>query len=140
LIVSHSPPLVAFSGPSNLLFCCIPGTHVKLKGAIDKPWSHGQRWKAQGFKCGYCSVARDSGDATHLRNHLAGMPGDVVACSNMPRNIRDVILNLVASGKRKKMDTNEHRLYVEQAIVDETYGVARRANIPADEAGQIRWQ
>jgi hypothetical protein len=25
----------------NLPFCCIPGSHVKLKGAIDKPWSHG---------------------------------------------------------------------------------------------------
>jgi hypothetical protein len=25
----------------NLPFYCIPGNHVKLKGAIDKPWSHG---------------------------------------------------------------------------------------------------
>jgi hypothetical protein len=47
------------------------------------------------------------------------------------------MLNLVASGKRK-MDTNEYRLYVEKAIMDETYGVARRANIPADDAGQNR--
>jgi hypothetical protein len=99
--------------------------------------SHDQRWKARGFKCGYCSLARDSGGTTHLRNHLAGIPGDVVACSNVSRNVRDVMLNLVASGKRK-MGTNEHRLYVEKAIMDETYGVARRANIPADEAGQNR--
>jgi hypothetical protein len=49
------------------------------------------------------------------------------------------MLNLVTSGKRKNnIDTNEHHLYVEKAIMDETYGVARRANIPADEAGQIR--
>jgi hypothetical protein len=53
-------------------------------------------------------------------------------------NVRDVMLSLVASGKRKKMDTNEHHLYVEKAIMDETYGVARKVNIPADEAGQIR--
>jgi hypothetical protein len=48
------------------------------------------------------------------------------------------MLNLVALTRRKKMDNNEHRLYVEKAIMDETYGVARRANILADEAGQIR--
>jgi hypothetical protein len=61
-----------------------------------------------------------------------------VACSNVPHNVRDVILNLVASARRKKMDNNEHRLYVEKAIMDEAYGVARRANIPTDEARQIR--
>jgi hypothetical protein len=61
-----------------------------------------------------------------------------VPCSNVPCNVRDVMLNLVASGRRKKMDTNEHGLYVEKAIMDETYGVTRRANISADEAGQVR--
>ncbi|TVT97873.1 hypothetical protein EJB05_56852, partial [Eragrostis curvula] len=90
---------------------------VRLRGPIDKPWTHGERLKAQGFKCSYCPVARDSG-------------GDVVACSNVPHTVRDIMLNLVASGKRKKMDSREHRLYVEKAIMDETYGAARRANIP----------
>jgi hypothetical protein len=56
----------------------------------------------------------------------------------VPRNVRNVMLNLVALGKRKKTDTNEHRLYVEKTVMDKTYGVARRANIPANEAGQIR--
>jgi hypothetical protein len=69
---------------------------------------------------------------------MARILGDMLACSNVPCNVRDVMLNLVASGKSKKMDINEHRLYVEKGIMDETHGMARRANITADEVGQIR--
>lgn len=61
-----------------------------------------------------------------------------MSCKNVPHNVRDVMLDVVAAGRRKKLDTNENRLYIEKAIMDETYGAARRANIPADEEGQIR--
>lgn len=67
-------------------------------------------WKANGFKCGYCPVARDGGGATCLRNRFAGIQVDVVSCKNVPRNVRDVMLDVVVVGRRKKLDTNENRL------------------------------
>lgn len=51
------------------------GKQVCLRGPITTPWSHGEKWKNNGFKCGYCLLARDSGGATRLRNHLAGVAG-----------------------------------------------------------------
>lgn len=77
-------------------------------------------------------IARDSGGATQLRNDLAGVPRDVV-----PPYVREVVLNLVASGRQKKLTVNENRRYVEKAIMDEPYATARRANIPSDEVGQV---
>ncbi|WVZ53653.1 hypothetical protein U9M48_004562 [Paspalum notatum var. saurae] len=42
---------------------------VAVNGPIDDAWSHGEKWKSQGWKCGYCPAARDSGDATgHKQN------------------------------------------------------------------------
>jgi hypothetical protein len=42
-------------------------------------------------------------------------------------------------GKLNKMDIKEHRLFVQKAVMEQTYGEARKANIPTDEEGQHRW-
>ncbi|ONM55007.1 hypothetical protein ZEAMMB73_Zm00001d020491 [Zea mays] len=45
------------------------GTRKQLQGSIDDPWSQGDKWKKQGFKCAYCGCAKESGDKTRLRLH-----------------------------------------------------------------------
>lgn len=110
-----------------------------LRGPITDPWSHGEKWKNNGFKCGYCSIGRESGGKTRFRNHLAGVAGDVVSCENVPRFVREIMLADQVKGKKNRMDVKEHRLFVEKALMNEAYGDARRANIPTDEAGQLEW-
>jgi len=84
-------------------------------------------------------LARDSGGATRLRNHLAEVAGDVVSCNKVPRFVREIMLAEQVKGKLNKMDIKEHRLFVQKALMEEAYGEARRDNIPSDEDGQLRW-
>ena len=42
-------------------------------------------------------------------------------------------------GKLNKMDIKEHRLFVQKEVMEQTYGEARKSNIPTDEEGQLRW-
>ncbi|KAL6854412.1 hypothetical protein ACP4OV_019315 [Aristida adscensionis] len=111
---------------------------VQLNEGIDKPWTHGQKWKMQGFKCAYYPTSRDSGGVSRLRDHLAGLPGDVKPCQNVPHIVKDAMLQVAASSKQKKMAVEKTRLYVDKAIMQEAYEAARRANIPGDEEGQFR--
>jgi hypothetical protein len=43
--------------PHNFVYCfasfifILLGTRKQLQGSIDDPWSHGEKWKKQGFKC-----------------------------------------------------------------------------------------
>lgn len=110
-----------------------------LRGPITEAWSHGEKWKNNGFKCGYCMVTRESGGATRLRNHLAGVAGDVVSCENVPKFVREIMLQQQVKGKKNRLDIKEHRLYVEKALMEEAYGDAKRANIPTDEDGKLEW-
>ena len=112
---------------------------MRLRGPITEAWSHGDKWKSNGFSCAYCSIKRDSGGVTRLRNHLAGMAGDVVSCENVPKFVRNIMLAESARGRKNRADAKEHRLYVEKAIMEEAYGDARRSNIPRDEDGQLEW-
>ncbi|ONM00171.1 hypothetical protein ZEAMMB73_Zm00001d030105 [Zea mays] len=65
------------------------GTRKQLQGSIDDPWSHGEKWKKQGFKCAYCGCAKESGGKTRLRCHLAGLSGDGKSCLNVPKRVRE---------------------------------------------------
>ena len=84
-------------------------------------------------------LARDSGGATRLRNHLAEVAGDVVSCNKVPRFVREIMLAEQVKGKKNRMDIKEHHLFVQKALMEEAYGEARRDNIPSDEDGQLRW-
>ncbi|ONM00172.1 hypothetical protein ZEAMMB73_Zm00001d030105 [Zea mays] len=92
------------------------GTRKQLQGSIDDPWSHGEKWKKQGFKCAYCGCAKESGGKTRLRCHLAGLSGDGKSCLNVPKRVREVMLNDYARGKKRRADSKEHKLFVEVAL------------------------
>jgi hypothetical protein len=115
------------------------GITWKLRGPIEDVWSHGEKYKKNGWICGYCVARKDSGGATRFRDHLAGLRGDGVTCDKVPRHVRELMMRLNASRKKQKMDSKEHRLFVEKAIMEEAYGDYRRANIPNTEAGQIEY-
>ena len=74
-----------------------------------------------------------------MRNHLAEVAGDVVSCNKVPRFVREIMLAEQVKGKLNKMDIKEHRLFVQKAVMEQTYGEARKSNIPTDEEGQLRW-
>lgn len=112
---------------------------MRLRGPIADPWSHGDKHKVHGWSCAYCTASRDSGGATRLRCHLAGVGRDVKSCLNVPKFVRKIMLDEDARGRKNRLDAKEHRLYVEKAIMEEAYGDARRSNIPRDEAGQLEW-
>ena len=63
----------------------------------------------------------------------------MVSCNKVPRFVREIMLAEQVKGKLNKMDIKEHRLFVQKAVMEQTYGEARNANIPTDEEGQHRW-
>lgn len=63
----------------------------------------------------------------------------MVSCNKVPRFVRGIMLAEQVKGKLNKMDIKEHRLFVQKAVMEQTYGEARKANIPTDEEGQHRW-
>jgi hypothetical protein len=96
------------------------GTRKQLQCSIDDPWSHGEKWKKQGVKCAYCGCAKESGGKTRLRCHLAGLSGDGKSCLNVPKRVREVMLNDYARWKRRA-NSEEHKLFVDKAIMDLAY-------------------
>jgi hypothetical protein len=88
--------------PHNFVYCFASFFYITRNSqSIDDPWSHGEKWKKQGFKCSYCGCAKESGGKTRLRCHLAGLSGDVKSCLNVPKRVREVMLNDYARGKKE---------------------------------------
>ena len=87
--------------------------------------------------CSYCIARKESGGATRLKNHLAGLQGDVVPRPNVPRFVRRIMLDKDAQGRKRRADTKEHRLYVQKAIQDEAYEDYKKDNIPRGEQEQV---
>ncbi|KAK3147022.1 hypothetical protein QOZ80_3BG0277010 [Eleusine coracana subsp. coracana] len=116
------------------------GVWINLHGRIENPWNHGQAYGA-GFKCGYCPVSNKGGGVTRLREHLAGIQGNVQPCMNVPINVKDLMLNEALAQKTRKRVTHEHRLFIEKeiALAKRSFeiGAIRATNIPLDEARQI---
>jgi hypothetical protein len=59
------------------------------------------------------------------------------SCLNVPKRVREVMLNDYAKGKKRRADYKEHKLVVDKAIMDLAYIDARREQIPRDEDGKI---
>ncbi|KAG8061622.1 hypothetical protein GUJ93_ZPchr0003g17834 [Zizania palustris] len=71
---------------TNVEVVCKNGRRVKLKNSIEYIWSHGEKYKVNGFSCYYCPTSIAGGGATRFRQHLAGVSGNVVPCENVPLN------------------------------------------------------
>ncbi|CAN6347676.1 unnamed protein product [Urochloa humidicola] len=113
------------------------GARIKLRGPIQEPWSHGEKYKANGWSCAYCPAKKSSGGKTRFTQHLARIQGEVAPCQKVPNYVRQIMLDVHAKGIKDRLSTKEHRLYVRKAVMDEPYEDARRATIPHDEEGQI---
>ncbi|RLN22340.1 uncharacterized protein C2845_PM07G40100 [Panicum miliaceum] len=74
---------------------CEDGRRVKLKGPIEYVWSHGERYKTNGFSCFYCTTAIAGGGATRFRQHLGGISGNVVACPKVPCFVKELMVDEV---------------------------------------------
>jgi hypothetical protein len=118
--------IFCFKFPPFVWFCCndrpyFLGKRIELKGTIKDTWSHGTKRGKLGWKCGYCNASHASGGATRLREHLCGLQGNVKPCFNVPRDVKNILLEEVALSKKKKRDTTENRLYIQKALVEHDY-------------------
>ncbi|KAL5662114.1 hypothetical protein ACJX0J_029239, partial [Zea mays] len=111
----------AAGGLSKTYVVTKAGKRIELKGTIKDTWSHGTKRGKLGWKCGYCNASHASGGATRLREHLCGLQGNVKPCFNVPRDVKNILLEEVALSKKKKRDTTENRLYIQKALVEHDY-------------------
>ncbi|AQK41284.1 hypothetical protein ZEAMMB73_Zm00001d024484 [Zea mays] len=111
----------AAGGLSKTYVVTKEGKRIELKGTIKDTWSHGTKRGKLGWKCGYCNASHASGGATRLREHLCGLQGNVKPCFNVPRDVKNILLEEVALSKKKKRDTTENRLYIQKALVEHDY-------------------
>ncbi|XP_062232811.1 uncharacterized protein LOC133930133 [Phragmites australis] len=114
------------------------GRRVKLTRIIENPWSHGEPL-GNGFSYNYCPARIKGGGVNRLREHLGGLPGNVVACKNVPLNVKALMTDEVAIWRVRRKRNKNLRLYVEKEVMkaNRDFGTFGRARIPPDEAGQI---
>ncbi|KAM0905194.1 hypothetical protein ACQ4PT_017532 [Festuca glaucescens] len=91
-----------------------------LNNDIYHIWNHGPKIGG-GFDCRYCRLKSRGGGATRFREHLAGIPGDVRECPNVPRNDRAAMRESRDVTMLKKREKASHRLRIEQGIIEGMY-------------------
>jgi hypothetical protein len=52
---------------------------------------------------------------------LCGLQGNVKPCFNVPRDVKNILLEEVALSKKTKRDIRENRLYIEKALAEHDY-------------------
>jgi hypothetical protein len=114
--------MVLYSCTFKILWSYIAGRRVKLKGGIESPWSHGEPY-GNGFSCNYCISRIKGGGATRLREHLGGLPGNVVACINVPLNVKAIMTDQVAVRRIRRRRNNDLRQYVEREVRESNKGL-----------------
>ncbi|KAM0834901.1 hypothetical protein ACQ4PT_063293 [Festuca glaucescens] len=91
-----------------------------LNNDIYHIWNHGPKIGG-GFDCRYCRLKSRGGGATRFREHLAGIPGDVRECPNVPRNVRAAMRESRDVTMLKKREKASHRLRIEQGTIEGMY-------------------
>ncbi|KAM0849480.1 hypothetical protein ACQ4PT_053706 [Festuca glaucescens] len=91
-----------------------------LNNDIYHIWNHGPKIGG-GFDCRYCRLKSRGGGATRFREHLAGIPGDVRECPNVPRNVRAAMRESRDVTMLKKREKASHMLRIEQGIIEGMY-------------------
>lgn len=76
-----------------------------------------------GFKCHYCNKQIKGGGATRFREHLAGVIGNVVICTKVPKEVRELMKSLRLSGKARRRAKRKQRLRVENEIAQRVVDV-----------------
>lgn len=112
---------------------------MKLNGPVEVTWSHGEPYPqphGAGFICLYCNKKSKGGGVTRLKEHLAGAPGNVKDCPNVPAYIKDLMSVEVAKGKARRQRGKTIRLFVENEVMAANIGYGRPRNA-LDEAIQI---
>ncbi|RLM91206.1 uncharacterized protein C2845_PM08G27720 [Panicum miliaceum] len=119
---------------------CEDGRPVKLKGPIEYVWSHGERYKTNGFRCFYCTIAIAGGGATRFRQHLGGISGNVVSCPKVPRFVKELMVDEVTKRniRSKKNTYIKHFIQREVMAASRNYGTYGSTRIPLDEEAQIQ--
>ena len=88
-----------------LITWCLKFSNVgRVNNDISYIWNHGPK-VGGGFDCRYCPLKSRGGGATRFREHLAGIPGEVQECPNVPSNVRAAMKksqNMFMKKKREK--------------------------------------
>ncbi|RLM60229.1 inorganic phosphate transporter 6 [Panicum miliaceum] len=118
----------------------IAGRRVKLKGPVEYVWSHGERYKTNGFSCFYCTTAIAGGGATRFRQHLGGISGNVVACSKVPRFVKELIVDEVTKRNIRSKKNTDLKYFIQREVMaaSRNYGTYGNTRIPPDEEAQIQ--
>ena len=74
---------------------------VVMSDRGDPVWEHGENIYP-GFKCKYCRSTKKGGGATRLKQHLAGRGSSVVACLNVPPDVRDFFSRELDKSEEKR--------------------------------------
>ncbi|XP_047063500.1 uncharacterized protein LOC124671117 [Lolium rigidum] len=74
-----------------------------------------------GFDCRYCRLNSKGGGATRFWEHLAGIPGDVRECPNVPRNVRAAMRVSRDVTMLKKREKASHMLRIKRGIIEGMY-------------------
>ena len=125
-----------FTFYSNLWCSFGAGRLVKLKGAIEYVWSHGEKYKVNGFSCYYCTTAIASGGATRFRQHLGGISGSVAACPNVPRHVKELMVDEVTRRRIRSKKNRDLKHFIQREVMaaNRNYGTHGNTRIPHEEA------
>ncbi|KAG8060676.1 hypothetical protein GUJ93_ZPchr0002g25131 [Zizania palustris] len=125
---------------TNVEVVCKNGRRVKLKNSIEYIWSHGEKYKVNGFSCYYCPTSIAGGGATRFRQHLAGVSGNVVPCENVPLNVKTLMIDQVANRRIRSKKNKDLQQFIQMEIMTGGHGHRSygKTGIPPDEEAQIQ--
>ncbi|MCL7031693.1 hypothetical protein MKW94_008692 [Papaver nudicaule] len=85
-------------------------------------WAHGtENENGEKVRCEWCDRVIDEGGVSALKQHLAGLYGNIPACENVPKDVREKLLqSLSCKGRPKKQKS----IKTTDALIPSSQGMA----------------
>ncbi|KAE8672552.1 hypothetical protein F3Y22_tig00111837pilonHSYRG00218 [Hibiscus syriacus] len=104
------------------------------RGKSDPAWAHisfKKEGKSYVYTCLYCRKTCKGGGINRMKQPLAGVPGNIIFCKNVPHDVRNQMLKLLVGIKEKSKsgEGNLYEAYGDQNIEDEAQEVQPSSNM-----------
>ncbi|XP_026447559.1 uncharacterized protein LOC113348074 [Papaver somniferum] len=101
----------------------------------DTGWAHGtENGSGEKTKCEWCNRVIDEGGVSTLKQHLAGLNGNIPPCENVPKDVREKLLqSLSCRGRPKK----QKAIKITDTLIPSLQGMAEESSGTLDMSPKV---
>ncbi|XP_054791788.1 uncharacterized protein LOC129297479 [Prosopis cineraria] len=92
-----------------------------MRGKTDPAWAHvalRKEGKKNIYTCLYCASSYGGGGINRMKQHLAGVSGQVASCKKVPHDVRHRMVESLKGGRKRKVDDRKEQEQEQVGIGD----------------------